>query len=99
MPTPITGCFHDKNNNLLRKLFDWIVVSCLNIAGGNVLYFPLPGPNRSQNLTPKCKIFNVFWTKIASKKRTEQLNFFSWLSNVKNRVPSNGSEYVRNVIQ
>ena len=30
-------------------------------------------------------------------KETEQLNFFNWLSNVKNLVLSNGSEY--NVIQ
>ena len=78
----------------LRKIFNWI-----NIAEGRVLYFPLPKPNHLQNLTPKCKILNVFWTLIASKRRTEQFNFFNWFSNVKNLVLSNGSEYVQNVIQ
>ena len=34
----------------------------LNIAEGSAPYFPLPGPNRLQNLTSKCKILNVFWT-------------------------------------
>ena len=33
------------------------------------------------------------------KRRIEQLNFFDWLSNVKNLVFWNGSELVRNVIQ
>ena len=41
----------------------------------------------------------MFWTLIASKKRIEQLNFFDWLSNVKNLVLSNGCEHMRNVIQ
>ena len=57
-----------------------------------------PTWSKSQYLTPKCKILNVFWILIASKRRTEQLNFLNWLSNVKNLVLSNGSEYVRNVI-
>ena len=35
----------------------------------------------------------------SKQKRTEQLNFFTWLLNVKNIAPSNDSEYVRNVIQ
>ena len=43
--------------------------------------------------------FNVFWTQIAGKKRTEQFNFFNWLSNIKNLVLLNGSKYVQNVIQ
>ena len=46
-----------------------------------------------------CKILNVFWNLIASKKRMEQSKFFDWLSNVKNLVLSNGCEHVRNVIQ
>ena len=41
----------------------------------------------------------MFWTFIASKRRIQQLNFFDWLSNVKNLVLSNGCEHVRNVIQ
>ena len=60
---------------------------------------PLPGPNHLQNLTPKCKILNVFWTETESKRRNKQRDFFNWLSNVKNLVLSNGFEYVRNVIQ
>ena len=51
------------------------------------------------NFTPQCKILNVFWTLIASKRRIEQLNFFAWLWNVKNLVVSNGCEHVQNVIQ
>ena len=42
--------------------------------------------------------FKRFLAYIASKRRTEQLKFFNWLSNVKNLVLSNGSEYVQNVI-
>ena len=32
----------------LRKIFERIIVCCLNIAGGNVPYFPLQGPNHLQ---------------------------------------------------
>ena len=59
--TPTTGCFHDKTIISMENFR----VDCyllLNIAGGNVLYFPLRGPNHLQNLTPKCKNLNVFWT-------------------------------------
>ena len=63
------------------------------------MLLPLPGPNHSRNSRPKCKILNVFWTYIASKTKIKQFNFFNWLSNAKNLVLSNGSEYVRNVIQ
>ena len=31
-----------------------------------------PGPNHLLNLTPKCKILSVFWTRIVSKRRIEQ---------------------------
>ena len=31
----------------LRKIFEWIIIYCYNIAEGNVPYFPLPGPNQS----------------------------------------------------
>ena len=52
-----------------------------------MLYFPLHGPNHLQkNFTPLCKILNVFWTLMASKRRIEQLNFLDWLSNVKNLI-------------
>ena len=33
------------------------------------------------------------------QKKTEQINLFNWLSNVKNLVFSNGFEYEQNVIQ
>ena len=62
-----------------------------------MLYFPLSRPNNLKNLTPKRKILNVRWTLIANKKRTEQL-VFNWLSNVKNLVLSNASEFEQNVI-
>ena len=70
----------------------------LNIAAGSAPYFPLPGPNRLQNLTSKCKILNVFWTKTASKRRIKQFNFFNCFLNVKNLVLSNDSEHMQNVI-
>ena len=58
--TSITDCFRDKT--IIFKENNRIGYLLLNIAGGNVLYSPLPGPNHLQNLTPKCKILNVFWT-------------------------------------
>ena len=63
-------------------------------------YLPYMDQNTyNQNFTPQCKILNVFWTLIASTRRIEQLNYFDWLSNVKNLVLSNGFEHVQNVIQ
>ena len=66
-------------------------------------YFPLHGSNHLQlkfYTTVYCKILNVCWTLIASKRRIEKLNFsIGWLPNVKNLVFSNGCEHVRNVIQ
>ena len=66
---------------------------------GNVSCFPLTGPSHLQNLSQKCKILNVFWTWPVTKSRFKQLELFSWLSNRKNVVLSNGSKTVRNVIQ
>ena len=61
-------------------------------------YFPyMDQITYNQNFTPKCKILNVFWNLIASKRRIEQLIFFDWLSNVKNLVLPNAFERVRNV--
>ena len=59
--TTITGCFYDKTKISMENLR----VDCylpLKYCRRNVLYFPLPGPNYLQNLTPKCKILNRFWT-------------------------------------
>ena len=30
-----------------RKIFEWIIIYCNNIAGGIVPYFPVSGPNKS----------------------------------------------------
>ena len=58
---PITGCFHHKTITS-KENFQMDCYSQLNIARGNVLYFPLLEPSHLQNLTPKCKILKVFWT-------------------------------------
>ena len=57
--TSITGCFRHKTmifeeNNRLD--FYLLLKYCRRL----ILYFPLPEPNHLQNLTPKCKILNVF---------------------------------------
>ena len=95
---PTTSYFHDQTKiSKEYLLMNHFIIYCYNIAGGNVTYFPLPGPNHLQNLIPKCKILNVIW--IVSKRWIEQFNIFNWLSNVKNLVVSSGSEHVRNAIQ
>ena len=59
--TPITGCFHEKiiifkeNNRLDCYLL-------LKYCRRQCTLLSLPRPNPLQNLTPKCKILNVFWT-------------------------------------
>ena len=59
--TLITGRFHHKTIISMENFrLDCYLLS--NIAKDNILYFPLPGPNHLQNLTPKCKILNVLWT-------------------------------------
>ena len=32
----------------LRKIFEWIIIYCKNIARDHAPYFPLPGPNHLQ---------------------------------------------------
>ena len=46
----------------LKKILWWIIIYCWNIVRGNAPYFILTGTNPLQNLTPKYKILNVFWT-------------------------------------
>ena len=46
-----------------------------------------------------CKILNLFWTKMVSKKRIELFNFSIGFLNVKNLVFSNYSTNAQNVIQ
>ena len=81
--TPITGCFHNK-----------ALISKENIRLD--WYLVLKYCRRQCTLLPPTWAKSL---KIASKRKTEQLNFFNWLSTVKNLVLSNGSEYVQNVIQ
>ena len=47
--TPITGyCHVMTKQKSLRKIFEWIVIYCYNVARDNAPYFPLPGPNHLQ---------------------------------------------------
>ena len=32
----------------LRKIFEWIIIYCENVARDNAVYFPLLGPNHRQ---------------------------------------------------
>ena len=58
--TPITGCFHDKTKISKENCrVDYYLM--LKYCTRQCTLLPLPGPNRLQNLTPKCKILNVFW--------------------------------------
>ena len=60
--TPLAGCFHDKTiiskENIRLDCYLLLKYSRRHI----VFYFPLSGSNHLQNLTPKCKILNMFWT-------------------------------------
>ena len=57
--TPKTGYFQDKN--LQSQSSSELLFTSKVYAGGNVPCFPPTGPSHLQNLTPKCKILNVFW--------------------------------------
>ena len=59
------------------------------------LVFPSPGKVNYKIYPKNAK----FLTWIVSKEKTEQFNFFKWLSIFKNLVLSNGSKNVQNVIQ
>ena len=96
--TPITGCFHDKTI-ISKENFRVDCYLLLKYCCRQCTLLLLTWAKSLSKFNPKMQILNVFWTKIASKRRTKQFNFFNWLSNVKNLVLSNGSEYVRNVIQ
>ena len=61
--TPITGCFHDKaiiSEKNFRVNCYLLLKYCRRQCRPTLL--PLLGPNHLQNLTPKCKILNAFWT-------------------------------------
>ena len=59
--TPITGCFYHKTI-IFKENFQVDCYSQLKYCRRQCALLPLPEPSHLQNLTPKCKIFNVFWT-------------------------------------
>ena len=68
--TPIIGCFHDKTIIFKKN----IRLDCYLLLKYCTSQCTLLPPTWAKSLTkfnPKCKILNVFWTEIASKKRTE----------------------------
>ena len=42
-----TGYVHDKQKSL-RKIFEWIIIFCQNVARYDAPYFPLSRPNHLQ---------------------------------------------------
>ena len=83
----------------LKKIFEWIIIYCYNIARGNAPYFPLPGPNHLQIYRQNARFYISF-------ELTLQVNGGLNISMVsirfqmnKNLILSYGSERVRNVIQ
>ena len=80
--TPMTGYFHGKTKIFKKNLWvDYYLQ--LKYCRRQCTLLSLPGLISLQTLTPKCKILNVFWTKIASKWRINQIKIFNWFSNVK----------------
>ena len=82
--TPITSCFHDKT--IISK--ENFRVDCYSLLTYCRRQCTLLRPTWTKSLrkfNPKMQDFNVVWT-FANKRRTEQLYFFNWLSNVKNPV-------------
>ena len=57
--TPITGWFHHKTT-ILKESIRLDCYLLLKYCWGQCTLLPLPRPNHLQNLTPKCKILNVF---------------------------------------
>ena len=89
---PETGYFHDKTKIFKSKLLsEWFHAA--NAPESIVPWFPRPGQVAKFN--PKMQDFNRVLDLTWSKGR----DLFTWFSNLKNFVLSNGSENVRNVIQ
>ena len=74
-----------------RKIFEWIIIYCQNIAGGNISYFSPPGLNHLQNLTSKCALLKGFGLKSQVNGGLSNL-IFSIGFQIKNPVFSNCSE-------
>ena len=58
--------FTEKQKSL-RKIFEWIIIYCLNIAKDYVPYFPLFGPNKSFTIKIQpqiAKFLTCFWLKL-----------------------------------
>ena len=59
--TPITAYVHDQTKISKENLrVDYYLL--LNYCTRQCALLPLLGPNSLQNLAPKCKILDVFWT-------------------------------------
>ena len=94
--TATTGCFHDKT--IISK--GNIRLDCyllLKYCRSQYTLLPLSSAKSPTKLNPKMQDFKRILDLNCKKRRIEQFNFFNWLSNVKNLLLSNGSEYVRNV--
>ena len=59
--TPATDYFRVKAK-ISKEFFRVDYYLQLKYCWRQCTYFPLTGPYFLQNLTPKCKILNVFWT-------------------------------------
>ena len=96
--TPITDCFHD-NSKISQEN---IRLNCYLLVKYCRRQCALLLPTWAKSLikfNPKMQDFKRVLDLNCKQKGTEQLNFFTRLSNVKNLVLLNGSEYVRNAIQ
>ena len=81
--TPTTVYFHDKTKISKEDLqVDYYLL--LKCCTRQCTLLSQPGLNHLLNLTSKCKILSVCQTRIVSKTKTEQFNFFTWLSNAQN---------------
>ena len=75
-----------------RQIFERTIIYCfVKYNRRQCTLLPPPGSSHLENLTQKRKILNVFWIYPVSKEKIDQLNFFSWISNLKNLVISYGS--------
>ena len=63
------------------------------------MHFTYPYLDQITKFNPKMQDFKRVLDLNSNKRKIQLLNFFNWLSNVKNLVLWNGSEYVGNVIQ
>ena len=60
----------------LRKIFEWIIIYCCNVARDNAPYFPLPGPNHLLlNFNTKMQDVKRFVLKLQVKGGLNNLIF------------------------